>query len=309
MRTQLLKHFWIVTVLFLGTAAFLSARLTAALLAGQLWVPGADRPPTVAQGRDARPGDRLPGYRIIEERNLFNANPAPPPAAEEAPIEAATTPPPPPPPPPPLNLTLLGTALVDGGVSFALLQMGNEIRVVRQGAEVAPGAALTAVKADRIVVTRGGVPQEFLLFRPEPAPAQARAQAPRPPPPPAPEAPAETPAGGDTVRQVAPGRWLVDAREIQEASANMSRLMTQIRVVPNFTDGQPDGFKVFAIRPGSLFARIGLQNGDVVKRLNGLEMQGPEQAFEAYQRLKDETAIQIDLVRRNENLSFGYEIR
>ncbi|MBE0616405.1 MAG: general secretion pathway protein GspC, partial [Proteobacteria bacterium] len=102
---------------------------------------------------------------------------------------------------------------------------------------------------------------------------------------------------------------LIDAREIEQANANMSQLMTQIRVVPNFSDGQPDGFKVFAIRPGSLFSKIGLQNGDVLKRVNGVDLQGPEQAFEAYQMLKDETSIQIDLVRRNENKTFNYEIR
>ena len=85
--------------------------------------------------------------------------------------------------------------------------------------------------------------------------------------------------------------------------------MTQIRVVPNFTDGQADGFKVFAIRPGSLFAKIGLQNGDVLKRVNGIELQGPEQAFEAYQRLKDENSVQIDLSRRQDNKTFSYEIR
>ena len=103
--------------------------------------------------------------------------------------------------------------------------------------------------------------------------------------------------------------WLIDKREVDQASANMSQLMTQIRVVPNFTDGQPDGFKVFAIRPGSLFSKIGLQNGDVLKRVNGIDLQGPEQAFEAYQTLKDQTSLQIDLVRRNENRTFSYEIR
>ena len=66
---------------------------------------------------------------------------------------------------------------------------------------------------------------------------------------------------------------------------------------------------MFAIRPGSLFAKIGLQNGDVIKRINGVEISGPEQAFEAYQQLKDETSIQIDLSRRDENKSFSYEIR
>ena len=111
------------------------------------------------------------------------------------------------------------------------------------------------------------------------------------------------------MRQVSEDKWLLATQEVDQLRSNMSSLMTQIRVVPNFTDGQPDGFKVFAIRPGSIFARIGLQNGDVIKRINGLEIQGPEQAFAAYQQLAAETNIQIDLVRRSENKTLTYEIR
>ena len=213
----------------------------------------------------------------------------------------------------PLSVTVIGTVVLEGGRSFALVQSGSELKLVRENDDVAPGAKLAQVRHDRIVVDRGGgATEEFFLYPPEtekvatrvrggPAPA-----APRPPPPPAGDTPAES---TETVRQVAEDKWIVDSRELEDGSTNMSKLMTQIRVVPNFTDGQPDGFKIFAIRPGSLFSKIGLQNGDVLKRINGVEIQGPEQAFEAYQKLKDETSIQIDLVRRNENKTFSYEVR
>ena len=308
MRDSAVPARWILTLAFLATAAFLLARLAGVLVARRLWTPEEVTTAVLERGRTARMADRLSDYRIIQERNLFNANPAPPaptplPPKPDKPAETAAAP-----PLSPLDVKLVATAVVEGGRSFALVQKGSEVRLVREGEDVVEGARLDKVLRDRIRVVRGGRTEEILLFRPEekrtPAGRSRRHPAVRP-------ARAESAAGAesDTIRKVAEDRWVIDAREIEQAQENMSRLLTQIRVVPNFTNGQPDGFKVFAIRPGSLFARIGLQNGDVIKRINGIEIQGPEEAFEAYQRLKDETMIQIDLVRRNQNKTFTYEIR
>lgn len=311
MRDQILKYSWVLTLVFLASAAFLSARLASVLLAKRLWVAETGTASVAAPRTEPEGGARLSDYLVVQERNIFNANPKP--AQPERPggagqDSAQGTAPPVQAPRVPLNVTLFGTAVVEGGLSFALIQSANEIKLVRAGEEVAAGARLAEVRSDRILVDRGGVTEEVLLYPPESAqaaaararaPVAARAQ-------PAPPTPGPT---AETVRQVDDSNWLIDSREIEEASANMNQLMTQIRVVPNFADGQPDGFKVFAIRPGSLFSKIGLQNGDVLKRVNGIELQGPEQAFQAYQALKDESSIQIDLVRRNENRTFSYEIR
>lgn len=316
MREHLTKHFWVFTLLFLACAAFLAARLSSVLLAKQLWVAETGGAPAAAPRDEPARGERLGDFLVIQERNVFNANPkpAPPSRPPEPPRpEGREVAVPDPTPRTPLSVTLFGTAVVEGGRSFALVQAANEIKLVRAGEDLEPGARLAEVRADRILVDRGGPLEEVLLYPPEGAPgapaaapargrgAAARSQAAAPPPPAAPAA--------ETVRQIDETNWLIDSREIEQASANMSQLMTQIRVVPNFTDGQPDGFKVFAIRPGSLFSKIGLQNGDVLKRINGIELVGPEQGFQAYQALKGETSIQIDLVRRNENKTFSYEIR
>ncbi|MFU8855730.1 MAG: type II secretion system protein GspC [Deferrisomatales bacterium] len=310
MRDQILKYFWVLTLLFLAGAAFLSARLASVLLAKRLWVAETATASQEAPRAEVAAGERLGDFLVIQDRNVFNANPKPArpePSEAQGPGAAAGQAVPSPAPRTPLNITLFGTAVVEGGRSFALIQSGNEIKLVRADEEVAPAARLAEVRSDRILVDRAGAMEEVLLYPPEtaqpapargPQPAAARAQ---PVPPPAPAA--------ETVRQVDESNWLIDSREIEEAGANLNQLMTQIRVVPNFADGQPDGFKVFAIRPGSLFARIGLQNGDVLKRVNGIELEGPEQAFQAYQALREETSIQIDLVRRNENRTFNYEIR
>ncbi len=301
MRDNASRYVWVLTLAFLLAAAFLSARLAATWLARRLWVPAVETRVAVTAGDAVVRGDRLADYRVIQQRNLFNANPAPepdapsanPPAQRPAPVVSDRT---------PLGVVLVGTAVLEGARSFAVVEAGGKLRVVREGEEVAPGAVVSGIKADRILVDRGGAVQEILLFvdRPGGKNKTGRRASVRPRPP---------AAGSDTIRKVADDKWVIDAREVEKATTDMNRLMTQIRVVPNFKDGQADGFKVFAIRPGSLFSKIGLQNGDVIKRINGLELQGPEEAFEAYQRLKDETSIQIDLVRRNHNKSFTYEIR
>ena len=50
---------------------------------------------------------------------------------------------------------------------------------------------------------------------------------------------------------------------------NMSGLMTQLRAVAEVADGRPAGFRLFQIKEDSLFRRLGLQDGDVVQRVNG----------------------------------------
>ena len=305
MRDSAFRHRWILTLAFLTLAAFLSARLTGVLLARRLWTPEVEPAAALIRAQVATPPARLADYRIIQERNLFNANPRPAVAKAPEPVRRAE------PPPqvrpanlPPLGIKLVGTAVLEGGRSFALVQAGSEMRIVLEGDEVAEGAVLQKVLPDRIRVTRGDTTEEILLFQTakEAATARAEAAAER-------RAAVQEAAAGDTVERVTDDKWVIDRREIEQAQANISKLLTQVRVVPNFTNGQPDGFKVFAIRPGSLFAKIGLQNGDVIKRINGVEIQGPDEAFEAYQRLKDETTIQIDLVRQNQNRTFTYEIR
>lgn len=69
------------------------------------------------------------------------------------------------------------------------------------------------------------------------------------------------------------------------------------RIVPMFREGRALGFALVQIRPGSLYAKLGLVDGDIVRRINGLEMTSPEHALDAYARLKDTKTIVLDLER------------
>ena len=111
------------------------------------------------------------------------------------------------------------------------------------------------------------------------------------------------------IRQTTPNRWVLDRQEVSHNLDNLNQLLTQARVIPNFSDGKPDGFRVFAIIPDSFYEKIGLKNGDVLERVNGIEIKDPESFFKVFQHLKDENKITLDLVRNSQKETMDYEIR
>jgi general secretion pathway protein C len=74
-------------------------------------------------------------------------------------------------------------------------------------------------------------------------------------------------------------------------------------------DGKPNGFKLYAIRPGSIFARLGLQNADLIKTINGLEISTPDKALEAYARLRNSPELSLALERHGQDVTLNVQIR
>jgi general secretion pathway protein C len=74
-------------------------------------------------------------------------------------------------------------------------------------------------------------------------------------------------------------------------------------------DGRPLGFRVFAIRPGSLFARLGMTNGDTILAINGNDMSTPDQALALYSKLRNASHLSLELERRGGRQTLDYVIR
>ncbi|HLF86126.1 MAG TPA: type II secretion system protein GspC [Nitrospiria bacterium] len=105
------------------------------------------------------------------------------------------------------------------------------------------------------------------------------------------------------------GKMMLDKREIAGVLENIPKLLTQARLVPNFSQGKADGFRVVSITPDSFYAKIGIKNGDVLQRINGMELREPDSFFKVFQQLKDESDITLDLIRNNKKETLDYEIQ
>ena len=47
-------------------------------------------------------------------------------------------------------------------------------------------------------------------------------------------------------------------------------LFSQARILPKYQDGEMIGVELNAIKPGSIYEKLGLSNGDVITELNGI---------------------------------------
>lgn len=126
--------------------------------------------------------------------------------------------------------------------------------------------------------------------------------------------PGKTLAGGgmtgQDVSQLSESQYAVSKRYLDSQLASMSQLLTDVRAIPNIgANGVTDGFKVFSIRKGSLFDKIGLQNNDVVKRINGVELDSAEKGLELFQALKNETTFNVDLMRKSQKTTMRFNVQ
>jgi type II secretory pathway component PulC len=102
----------------------------------------------------------------------------------------------------------------------------------------------------------------------------------------------------DTITKIDALHYEVPRATVDQLLANPDQYARQARIVPAVRNGQPDGFKLYAIATGSLWFAIGFVNGDTIRSVNGHDLSTPDKALELYQKLKTATALRIVVGRR-----------
>jgi general secretion pathway protein C len=112
------------------------------------------------------------------------------------------------------------------------------------------------------------------------------------------------------VRQLADNQYEIERTTLDQTLSDLNKIATQARIVPSFQNGVANGFKLFSIQPGSLYASIGIENGDVIQRVNGYELNSPEKALELYQKLREGPGpYTIDILRSGVPVQKRYSVR
>lgn len=121
-------------------------------------------------------------------------------------------------------------------------------------------------------------------------------------------APSRVTAPSANVRVLGPGHVEVD-RVAVWAALEPGTLLRSARILPQMQGGQITGMRLFGMQPTSLLRAIGLQNGDVVERVNNVPVTSTAQVLRAqaharlvreivieYRRLGQTRALKITLV-------------
>lgn len=81
------------------------------------------------------------------------------------------------------------------------------------------------------------------------------------------------------------------------------------RLVPSLEGGKPNGLRLFGIRPSSILAALGFQNGDTIHRVNGADLDGMEKLLEIYVNVHTESHVTLELTRRGKAMTLNYVIQ
>ena len=95
-----------------------------------------------------------------------------------------------------------------------------------------------------------------------------------------------------------------------ELGPGFAKIMDAARFVPNTTEGGGiNGFKVFSIKSGTIFSRIGLQNNDVITQVNDTSLSRADQGFAFYQAMQDEKEVRLQILRGNSPVNVVVRIK
>ena len=193
-----------------------------------------------------------------------------------------------------LNLVLTGViASASGG--YALISVnGQPQEPFAVGQTVTAGAELQAVYPDRVVIRRNGVLESLLLEGAEKNSAEQWTQ------PAATYRPPSTP--GNIVQETGANRYTV-GREQLAAQMRTPDFLRQATMIPS----KSGGFQVQQIQAGSLYEKLGLRAGDVIKVVNGQPVNSAEDAMRLYQQMSNIDAVQLEITRDGKSEHLYYQ--
>lgn len=277
---------WAVNVGLFALCCFLLAGVIAEVGAAHL----APEPTAgiAAPAERTAPRRNRPDRSRILERNLFNSADLAA-AIEAEPVEdeelEETK----------LPLKLLGTAASeDAKLSWAAIDDLEERkhRVVATGGEARPGAVVVRIERKRVVLRNNGKLEELNLDE-ENTPSRVVARRPTRPTRRAAGPRQRTENLASRVRKVAENRFSVDNEDVQEAVRNPAALFSEARILPKYDDGEMVGIQLNAIKEGSLFEEVGLQDGDTIVEFNGQSLGSPADSAQFLQQLIDGEGFEV----------------
>jgi len=111
------------------------------------------------------------------------------------------------------------------------------------------------------------------------------------------------------IKKIDDNTYEIDKSLIDKVTSNPMAFMKGARVVPSMKNGKPDGIKLYAIRPTSPYAKLGLTNGDTLQSVNGFELNSVDKGLEIYQKLREATHLEVEVVRRGKPVTLKYSIK
>jgi len=108
--------------------------------------------------------------------------------------------------------------------------------------------------------------------------------------------------------KVGDNTWKLELNSAIEMLSRINSIMKEARMRPYFAIGKAAGLRIDRIDNESIIRKMGLEDGDVIKGVNGFGLMTPTRLFGAYRKYKNESLIQLQLIRNDSPVTLTYNI-
>ncbi len=309
MQDLIKRNFWVVGALAVMICAIFAAKATGAILTASFLGDPAKGPKikAIARTEPTTPADatRSKDGTQLQTRNIFCSDCVP---AESTSAVVSSD---------PSSVQITGLPLVLLATNVGTTDAASYASVMNTGTSAAgsysigdtlPGAsgAIKTIKFKYVDFENGGRIERIVLDG-----------ASAPPPVVAAVEPEKTDENKDDlaasieggIKKIDDTTFEIDKSLVEKALVNPMALAKGARIVPAMKNGKPEGFKLYAIRPSSVFAKLGLSNGDTLTSINGFELNSADKALEVYTKLREATALELEVTRRGKPVTLKYSIK
>jgi len=243
------------------------------------------------KGLDEKKSENVANLALQDYAPVFRNNPFGFPAGELKPISnsASST--------SGADVSLVGTVSGQRKFSYAIfMKKTGEQEIFKIGDSVFGLGKLSKVEKDRVFISSGGknteIPINDIISVKEVQKTRS---------------PEASPSG--FTKKISDSSYMVEQKKIQQAIDNPKEIMTDARLLPNVVDGKQQGYVLNEVKPGGIYQSLGLQNGDVLLRINEYNISQPENALQAFTALRGMERVQLDIMRNGSKMTMTYQIR
>jgi len=105
------------------------------------------------------------------------------------------------------------------------------------------------------------------------------------------------------------GEKIVSRGLLSSYTKDIDKVWKDIGIGEHRTNGVLDGFKVNFVKKGSDFEKLGLKRGDILKAVNGQELNSYNAAFSFYKEMNSIENLTLSIKRNNQDMELEYEIK
>lgn len=302
------RHIVAINFLLIVVIAYFAARSVNQVVALFVAAPPTAAPQAAARFRSAAGSHPQSYYQEIVNRDVFNLKPVPTAISH---VETAVD----------LHLQLLGTSLTTRQKPYAIIEdhAGHQ-SLYQLGQDIPDAGKLIKVEKNRVIIQHGArrvalqipetpmpaaLPMKHGFVRPRLwmgargmgrrlGPAARRHEHGRMP--------------DIDVQDQGENHYSLSRNDVRKALQHRRQLLSEIKATPHMNNGRPDGYTLSAIQPGSVFDDLGLQDGDRLTVVNGIQVRSVGQAYAMMGALQTTSAIEITVIRDGVPVQLHYAL-